>query len=151
VSIGPGIKKWLYLYIRLKEYTSARMSGPSTVQIYRSFGDETRRRICHLLTRGPLCVCHFQEILGETQVKISKHLAALRADAMVTARRHQNWMIYSLPPKPGSAFSAHLECLQKCAETDTVLKRDTAKLKALLKKGGLSPACPSCPSPTSTK
>jgi ArsR family transcriptional regulator len=37
------------------------------VQIYRCFCDETRLRMLHLLTRGPLCVCHFQDILREPQ------------------------------------------------------------------------------------
>ena len=34
------------------------------IAIYRCFCEVTRLRIIHLLTRGPLCVCHFQEILG---------------------------------------------------------------------------------------
>ena len=45
------------------------------VQIYQCFCDLTRLRILHLLTKSPLCVCHFQDILREPQVKISKHLA----------------------------------------------------------------------------
>ena len=48
------------------------------VQIYECLCDPTRLRILHLLTRSALCVCHFQEILGQPQVKISKHLAYLR-------------------------------------------------------------------------
>ncbi|PYK63832.1 MAG: ArsR family transcriptional regulator, partial [Verrucomicrobia bacterium] len=45
------------------------------IQIYQCFCDRTRLRILHLLRRSPLCVCHFQDILDEPQVKISKHLA----------------------------------------------------------------------------
>jgi DNA-binding transcriptional ArsR family regulator len=45
------------------------------IQIYQCFCDRTRLRILHLLTKSSLCVCHFQDILGEPQVKISKHLA----------------------------------------------------------------------------
>jgi len=59
------------------------------VGIYQCFCDHTRLRILHLLTRSPLCVCHFQEILDEPQVKTSKHLAYLRSRGMVAATRNQ--------------------------------------------------------------
>ena len=67
------------------------------IEIYQCFCDRTRLRILSLLTRSPLCVCHFQDILGEPQVKISKHLAYLRSRGMVATKREQNWIIYSLP------------------------------------------------------
>ena len=67
------------------------------IQIYQCFCDATRLRIIHLLTKGPLCVCHFQEILGIAQTKVSQHLAYLRKKGMVECTRHGTWMIYSLP------------------------------------------------------
>jgi len=100
------------------------------IQIYQCFCDRTRLRILHLLVQTPLCVCHFQEILGEPQVKISKHLGYLREREMVAASRQQNWMIYSLPRKPAPELEANLKCLQDCAQSDPVFKRD---LKALAK------------------
>jgi ArsR family transcriptional regulator len=100
------------------------------VQIYECFCDRTRLRILNLLTHTPLCVCHFQEILNEPQVKISKHLAYLKERDMVVAERQQNWMIYSLPKKPAQELEANLKCLQDCAQSDAVFKRD---LKALAK------------------
>jgi ArsR family transcriptional regulator len=100
------------------------------VQIYECFCDRTRLRILNLLAQTPLCVCHFQEILGEPQVKISKHLGYLRERKVVVAERQQNWMIYSLPAKPAAELEANLKCLQDCAQSDAVFKRD---LKALTK------------------
>lgn len=100
------------------------------IQIYECFCDRTRLRILNLLGQGPLCVCHFQEILGEPQVKISKHLGYLKKRDMVGAERQQNWMIYSLPKKPARELEANLKCLQDCAQSDAVFKRD---LKALAK------------------
>ena len=100
------------------------------VQIYQCLCDPTRLRILHLLTKTPLCVCHFQEILGEPQVKVSKHLAYLRERGMVTAERQQSWMIYSLPQKRAAELENNLKCLQDCVQTDPVFKRD---LKALAK------------------
>ena len=100
------------------------------IQIYECFCDRTRLRILNLLAQTPLCVCHFQEILDEPQVKISKHLAYLKERQMVVAEREQNWMIYSLPRKCATELDANLKCLQDCAQSDPVFKRD---LKALAK------------------
>lgn len=94
------------------------------IQIYECFCDRTRLRILHLLGAGPLCVCHFQEILGEPQVKISKHLAYLRTRGLVRAERDGNWMIYALPQQPTAELKANLKCLQDCVQSDPVFKRD---------------------------
>src|ERR1044072_10028392 len=103
------------------------------IEIYQCFCDRTRLRILHLLTKSPLCVCHFQDLLGEPQVKISKHLSYLRNRGMVTTEREQNWMIYSLPPRPAIELEKNLKCTQDCVQTDPVFKRDLQKLKKLQK------------------
>ena len=100
------------------------------IQIYECFCDQTRLRILNLLLQGPLCVCHFQEILDEPQVKISKHLLYLRARGMVEVERCGNWMIYALPVKRAPELEANLKCLQDCVQTHSVFARD---LKALMK------------------
>ena len=98
------------------------------IQIYQCLCDATRLRILHLLAQTPLCVCHFQEILDEPQVKISKHLAYLRDRGLVVTEREQNWVIYSLPVKRARELEANLKCLQDCAQTDAVFKRDLKTL-----------------------
>jgi len=100
------------------------------IQIYECFCDRTRLRILNLLAQTSLCVCHFQEILNEPQVKISKHLAYLKEREMVVAERQQNWMIYSLPRKPTPEMEANLKCLRDCVQSDPIFKRD---FKALTK------------------
>ena len=101
------------------------------VRIYECLCDATRLRILNLLTRGPLCVCHFQEVLGEPQVKISKHLAYLRARGLVEVERQGNWMIYELPVKPSRELAANLACLQDCATEQAVFRRDCERLRKL--------------------
>ena len=100
------------------------------VEIYQCLSDETRLRLLHLLLRGPLCVCHFQEVLGEPQVKISKHLGYLKARGLVTAKRRGNWMIYALPAERdrSSELAENLACLQDCAAKSAVFNRDLGKL-----------------------
>src|SRR5687768_5740295 len=99
------------------------------VQIYECLCDLTRLRILHLLARGPLCVCHFQEILREPQVKISKHLAYLRARGLVECEREGNWMVYALPAKASRELTVNLACLQDCAGENPKFQRDLVRLK----------------------
>lgn len=101
------------------------------VQIYECLCDRTRLRILHLLTQTPLCVCHFQEILGEPQVKVSKHLAYLRQRGMVETRQEKNWVIYSLPAKRSHELELNLKCLQDCAQADRTFKADVRRSTAV--------------------
>ena len=98
------------------------------IRIYQCLCDPTRLRILHLLAQTPLCVCHIQEILDEPQVKVSKHLAYLRAHGMVVAKREHNWMIYSLPKKRSRELENNLKCLQDCVQTDPIFKRDVKRV-----------------------
>jgi len=101
------------------------------LRIYECLCDRTRLRILALLGGGPLCVCHLQEILGEPQVKISKHLGYLKTRHLVEAEREGNWIIYRLPKKPSRELQANLACLQDCAREEPVFRRDAAKLAKL--------------------
>jgi ArsR family transcriptional regulator len=101
------------------------------IRIYECLCDETRLRILNLVSRHPLCVCHLQEILGRTQVQISQHLSRMKKDGLVEARRHHNWMIYSLPKKVSTQLESHLRCLQDCIQTEPVFKNDLKALKKI--------------------
>jgi ArsR family transcriptional regulator, arsenate/arsenite/antimonite-responsive transcriptional repressor len=117
-------------------------------KIYEGFCDTTRLRLLHVLGQGPLCVCHFQEILDEPQVKISKHLAYLRKRGLVEVEREGNWMVYSLPKKPSRELKANLACLQDCAREHSHFRKDLARLKKLgshlAQTGPAACACHAC-------
>jgi ArsR family transcriptional regulator len=104
------------------------------VKIYECLCDVTRLRVLNVLAQGPLCVCHFQEILRAPQVKISKHLGYLRTRGLVEVERRGNWMVYELPAKPSRELRANLACLQDCAGENPVFQRDLARLKRLAPK-----------------
>lgn len=109
------------------------------VQIYECLCDRTRLRLLHLLAQGPLCVCHFQSVLREPQVKISKHLGYLKARGMVVAERRGTWMIYALPAQPPPELRANLACLQDCVREEPAFRADLARLRKL------SPTFEPCP------
>ena len=101
------------------------------LQIYRCLCDETRLRILHLLTQGPLCVCHFQGVLKVPQVAVSKHLAYLRSHELVVAQRHGKWMIYQLPGHAPAELDLQLRCLQDCVQAYPVFREDLRRLKRI--------------------
>ncbi len=108
------------------------------LQIYQCLCDETRLRILHLLTRGPLCVCHFQNILGVPQTRVSQHLSYLRKRGLVECERRGTWMVYSLPARPSAELEKHLRCLQDCVLSENLFRDDLEKLRKA--NPGVSPA-----------
>jgi ArsR family transcriptional regulator len=119
------------------------------IQIYQCLCDFTRLRILNLLNEGELCVCHFQEILDEPQVKVSKHLAYLRFRGLVVARKEANWVIYALPANPSHELSANLACLQDCVREGAVFRRDMERRRHLA--GSIAETSPACCTPKANK
>ena len=112
------------------------------VQIYECLCDRTRLRILHLLLDGPLCVCHFQEILREPQVKISKHLGYLKRHGLVEVERCGNMMIYRLPKQRPAQLKANLACLQDCVQEEQVFQADASRMAKI--RAGFGDDTPEC-------
>jgi ArsR family transcriptional regulator len=96
----------------------------SLAGLFAALADSTRLRLLNLMAGREVCVCHFVDILGQSQPKISRHLAYLRQAGIVTARREGKWMHYSIcapaDVAAGSILSAALAVLgndrQMCAD-----------------------------------
>ena len=115
------------------------------VAIYECLCDRTRLRLLHLLLEGPLCVCHFQEVLRADQVKVSKHLAYLRRHRLVVAARAGSRRVYRLPDPAPAPLAANLACVRACAAGDPHLRADARRLRAL--RSRLDPATFACAAP----
>ena len=64
--------------------------------LYMALADKTRLRLLNLMRSNEVCVCFFTEVLGDSQPKVSRHLAYLRNAGLVEARRDGKWMHYSI-------------------------------------------------------
>lgn len=64
--------------------------------IYMALADKTRLRLLAMMSEGEICVGSFTDALGESQPKISRHLAYLRNAGIVDARRDGKWIHYSI-------------------------------------------------------
>jgi ArsR family transcriptional regulator, arsenate/arsenite/antimonite-responsive transcriptional repressor len=65
--------------------------------LFKLISDQTRLRcLVLLIAKGELCVCELVEAIGDSQPKISRHLALLRDGGVVDARRQGQWIFYRL-------------------------------------------------------
>jgi len=67
--------------------------------LFRMCADPTRLRVLMLLQQeGELCVCELTHALELSQPKISRHLAHLRDNDVLQARRNGQWVYYRINP-----------------------------------------------------
>ena len=97
-------------------------------QIFKSFSEESRVRIIHLLlSQGELTISDLESVLDFTQTKTSRHVTFLKNNGLVTARKKDQWIFYSVKDEVYDLVSRMIEFLQK----DTVLQKDLEIVKIM--------------------
>lgn len=76
-------------------------------RVFLALSDKTRIRLIGLMNGGEVSVNYLCESLGESQPKVSRHLAYLRGMGMVKTRRDGKWIYYSLS-EPDSPLGSQL-------------------------------------------
>jgi len=97
----------MIVYLRILEYTETRthytqggLHVTSTLQqfkarLFRALAHEVRVRALEELRDGERSVGELQEALGVTASNVSQHLAILRGEGLVVARREGTTVLYS--------------------------------------------------------
>ncbi|EQM72373.1 metalloregulator ArsR/SmtB family transcription factor [Stutzerimonas stutzeri] len=98
--------------------------------LFKCLADETRARAALLIAQeGELCVCELVCALDDSQPKVSRHLAQLRACGLLLDRRQGQWVYYrlnpALEPWVGVVLKATLEANAEW------LKQDCARLEQM--------------------
>ncbi len=117
------------------------MSEPLTpTSVFKCLADDTRVRLMLLVTgEGELCVCELTCALGESQPKISRHLAQLRSCGLLADRRQGQWVYYRLHPQlPEWVTDILKQTLDNNAEW---LRQDVQRLWQMRDRPGRKPAC----------
>lgn len=71
-----------------------------TTELFKLLADTTRLRCLMLMqSEGELCVCELIHAIGDSQPKISRHLAHLRKSGLVVDRKEGLWVHYQLNPE----------------------------------------------------
>jgi ArsR family transcriptional regulator len=99
------------------------------VMLFSALADRTRLRLLNLMRGGEVCVCYFVEILGETQPKISRHLAYLRRAGIVHARRDGKWIHYRIARPDDANAAAVLDTTLAVIEHDKQMQKDRAAIE----------------------
>lgn len=121
------------LDIFVKTYIIEEVNRPAKpydlAALFAAFADRTRLRLLNLMNGREVCVCYFVEILGQSQPKISRHLAYLRRAGIVAARREGKWMHYRIvaPNHPGAAQILN-ETLSALSE-ESAMQADLTRLR----------------------
>lgn len=103
----------------------------SSAKFFKCLGDETRLRCVMLLqARDALCVCDIAEALQSSQPKISRHLAQLRACALVSDHREGQWVFYRLHPDLQNWQHAVLENSLSALATKMPFQEDLRRLES---------------------
>jgi ArsR family transcriptional regulator len=97
-------------------------------ELFAALADTTRLRLLNLMAGREICVCHLVEILGQSQPKISRHLAYLRRAGLVAARREGKWMHYSICMPANSKASSILAAVLTALSRDIQMQADRAQL-----------------------
>lgn len=103
-------------------------TGPTMESLLRALGERVRLRILNLIGDAELCVCFFVAALDLPQPTISRHLAYLRREGVVAARRDGLWMHYRIVPPGDANVSAVLRSTLDWCARDPEMKRDRQRL-----------------------
>jgi ArsR family transcriptional regulator len=97
-------------------------------RFFQALGDNTRLRLLNLMGEQEICVCYLVEILGQSQPKISRHLAYLRHVGIVATRREGKWMHYRIVMPPNIGAAQLLRQTLAWLREDRAMQADRARL-----------------------
>lgn len=117
--------------------------------LFAALADATRLRLLNLMAGREVCVCYFVEILGQSQPKISRHLAYLRRAGVVRARREGKWMHYSIVRPANRAAAAILDVALASFAGDKQMAMDRERLERACCSGEKLVALSRAPRPSS--
>lgn len=98
-------------------------------QIFKSVSEEARIRILHLLYRnGELTISDLEHILEFTQTKTSRHVTYLKNSGIISARKIDQWVFYSIREEVEEIIHQIFQFLVK----DGTLQKDQETFEVLL-------------------
>ncbi|BDD00121.1 metalloregulator ArsR/SmtB family transcription factor [Persicobacter psychrovividus] len=98
-----------------------KVNLPTGSQLYKALSEEARLRILHLIFRnGEMCISDLEIILDFTQTKTSRHLNYMKQAGLLTTRKHDQWVFYSIK----EAMQDIVGTLLSIVEGDMLLDKD---------------------------
>jgi len=105
------------------------MDTESLAALFKTLSEPVRLRIAYLLLeKGELCVCDLVETLELSQSVVSRHLAYLRNNNLVTTRREGVWVYYRITK---CCCEPLFEYIRQSGEKNSEMQADVARLDAV--------------------
>jgi DNA-binding transcriptional ArsR family regulator len=83
--------------------------------LFLALSDKTRLRILAMMREREVTVGEFTDVLGESQPKVSRHLAYLRTAGLVSTRREGKWIYYHIAIQENTGVASILRETLRCA------------------------------------
>jgi len=99
--------------------------------LYMALADKTRLRLLNLMRDKEICVGYFTDVLGDSQPKVSRHLAYLRNADIVEARRDGKWMHYRIKWPEDRDLADMIEATLRSIRGQSDCLRDSEKYAEL--------------------
>ena len=97
-------------------------------QVLKALADESRLRILHLLLHSKeMCTSDLEHVLDFTQTKTSRHLSYLRNAGIVSTRKMDQWVFYTVKDEATDFINQILSYMVR----DAVLRKDTESYQIL--------------------
>ena len=109
------------------------MNTDGLAAIFKTLSEPVRLRIVYLLLEaGELCVCDLVDTLSLSQSVVSRHLAYLRNNGLVSTRREGVWIHYRITEH---CCDPLFEYIRISGQRNSEMKRDLRQLKSLVRQG----------------
>lgn len=103
------------------------MDTESLASLFKTLSEPVRLRIVYLLlSKGELCVCDLVETLDLSQSVVSRHLAYLRNNNLVSTRREGVWIYYRITE---CCCEPLFEYICQCGDCNTEMQADVRRLE----------------------
>ncbi len=105
------------------------MNTESLAAQFKTLSEPVRLRVIYLLLKkGELCVCDLVETLELSQSVVSRHLAYLRNNGLVSTRREGVWVYYRIMADCCGPLFEHL---RQCGADNEEMQSDLIRLNAI--------------------
>ncbi len=98
-------------------------------KLFLALSDRTRLRLLALMADGEVPVGLLADTLGESQPKISRHLAYLRSTGLVSTRRDGKWIYYGIEQQADEAVTRVLNSALRSILSDSQVTNSQSHIR----------------------
>ena len=96
-------------------------------KLFLALADKTRLKLLSLMADGEVSVGYLTDQLGESQPKVSRHLAYLRSAGLVSTRRDGKWIYYAVDDQADRGTQYVLNAVLQAIDMTTPADRSPSR------------------------